>query len=693
VARLALSTGTLLRLAAGLTGPFDFALAQALTELSEEPLLCSLDEAIAAGLLQVVGTRPPVYDFAHAIVRHALYDEMNPDRRTRLHRRIALALDEAYPHRLPQHVAELAAQYHASAGLPGAERGIAYACAAAEAARERSSPSQAVVFLRMAADLAVEAAPAERSDVLCRLSIAQAEARSDGVEGTVEAALAALAAGRSESESAVRLLESVARALKESGSDPGRWEPFVDRALLLLGDRRDRLWAHLALLRDHFETVSSGIVSGACWRGSDPEAVAILHDVADEDDAASALNSLDWRPMEETLAILDRTRTWTRPRAIIRALEVVVRDLLYRHGDPRLAATVVRELLGLAERCGSIPAQAEALAQLAVTQAAMGDLVSARNTARQAHERIVRLGAVHRLHFVEIGLASVLAGFLDVEWSEVAERATTFAAGTGAARSPLGLLSAAFAARNCCYAARGDDARRLLQALTPALERVEPTAYCHGSAVCLAGEAVWRLGAEEYADLYHRLATEVDSAGVFDMVAGSLQLTLGRMAALLGDLDAARVAFARARGEAVRRGLRPAQAIIDYDEAVTLCRLQPGSASEITTLVDGCYRTFTVLAMLGWAQRAEALRLRKEDTCDNGPSVKVDYPDQLTPREVDVLRLIASGRTRKEIATELVITVGTVDRHISNLYGKVGARGRADAARYALRHGLIADSK
>jgi DNA-binding NarL/FixJ family response regulator len=63
-------------------------------------------------------------------------------------------------------------------------------------------------------------------------------------------------------------------------------------------------------------------------------------------------------------------------------------------------------------------------------------------------------------------------------------------------------------------------------------------------------------------------------------------------------------------------------------------------------------------------------------------------PAGLTPREVEVLRLIAAGRTSKEIAAELVVSVPTVERHITHIYGKIGARGRAEATAYAMRHGL-----
>jgi predicted ATPase/DNA-binding NarL/FixJ family response regulator len=60
----------------------------------------------------------------------------------------------------------------------------------------------------------------------------------------------------------------------------------------------------------------------------------------------------------------------------------------------------------------------------------------------------------------------------------------------------------------------------------------------------------------------------------------------------------------------------------------------------------------------------------------------------LTHREIEVLRLIACGQTNKEIAGTLVLSERTVERHITNLYAKIGARGRADATTYALRHDL-----
>ena len=64
-------------------------------------------------------------------------------------------------------------------------------------------------------------------------------------------------------------------------------------------------------------------------------------------------------------------------------------------------------------------------------------------------------------------------------------------------------------------------------------------------------------------------------------------------------------------------------------------------------------------------------------------------PESLTRREVEVLQLIASGRSNREIADELVLSIRTVERHITNLYAKIGARSKSSATAFALHSGLV----
>jgi non-specific serine/threonine protein kinase len=66
----------------------------------------------------------------------------------------------------------------------------------------------------------------------------------------------------------------------------------------------------------------------------------------------------------------------------------------------------------------------------------------------------------------------------------------------------------------------------------------------------------------------------------------------------------------------------------------------------------------------------------------------VPRPAGLTPMEVEVLRRVARGCTTREIANELSIAVSTADRHITHIYEKIGQRGRAAAARFAIEHGV-----
>ena len=64
-------------------------------------------------------------------------------------------------------------------------------------------------------------------------------------------------------------------------------------------------------------------------------------------------------------------------------------------------------------------------------------------------------------------------------------------------------------------------------------------------------------------------------------------------------------------------------------------------------------------------------------------------PGGLTPREVDVLRMVARGMSNKEIAETLVISAKTARNHVERTYAKIGASNRIGASMYALRHGLV----
>ena len=68
---------------------------------------------------------------------------------------------------------------------------------------------------------------------------------------------------------------------------------------------------------------------------------------------------------------------------------------------------------------------------------------------------------------------------------------------------------------------------------------------------------------------------------------------------------------------------------------------------------------------------------------------KPALPAGLTSREVEVLRLIAAGKSNSEIASELYLSVKTVSRHLSNIFTKIGVTSRAGATAFAFEHELV----
>jgi DNA-binding NarL/FixJ family response regulator len=70
-------------------------------------------------------------------------------------------------------------------------------------------------------------------------------------------------------------------------------------------------------------------------------------------------------------------------------------------------------------------------------------------------------------------------------------------------------------------------------------------------------------------------------------------------------------------------------------------------------------------------------------------SADLDGPEPLTPREVEVLELLAEGLANKAIAERLGISDQTVKFHVGSISGKLGAANRTDAVRRAVRRGLI----
>jgi DNA-binding CsgD family transcriptional regulator len=158
----------------------------------------------------------------------------------------------------------------------------------------------------------------------------------------------------------------------------------------------------------------------------------------------------------------------------------------------------------------------------------------------------------------------------------------------------------------------------------------------------------------------------------------------GALAAAAGDAETARWRFEDALDCFTRCGAPFDAALTRVELARCLETLGRRAAAEreLTAAIE----TLDRIGAIGWVERVRTLAqtLHASDAA-------VSDPAGLSPRELEVVSLIAQGRSNAEIAATLVISLRTVERHVSTIYEKLGAHGRgarALATAYALRHGL-----
>jgi DNA-binding CsgD family transcriptional regulator len=162
------------------------------------------------------------------------------------------------------------------------------------------------------------------------------------------------------------------------------------------------------------------------------------------------------------------------------------------------------------------------------------------------------------------------------------------------------------------------------------------------------------------------------------------QRVMGELEAHAGRLAEARQLLDAARGLAVT-------CAAPYERALTLLAVADlelragrldaaaGALDEVTAIA-GPLGAVPVLEQAG----VLAARLAEQQTAQDRTATA-----GLSPRELEVLRLVAAGRSNREIAELLYLSVRTVERHITNLYAKLGVHGRSEAIAFAHEHGFI----
>jgi predicted ATPase/DNA-binding CsgD family transcriptional regulator len=126
----------------------------------------------------------------------------------------------------------------------------------------------------------------------------------------------------------------------------------------------------------------------------------------------------------------------------------------------------------------------------------------------------------------------------------------------------------------------------------------------------------------------------------------------------------------------------------DYDRSVAAARTQLGEKAFAAAWAEG--RTMTPgQAFAAQGRTTRPALITAEQASVSPKKSATPYPDGLTARELEVLRLIASGLSNAQVAERLVISPRTVDTHLTSIYSKIGVSSRSAATRYAMEHHLV----
>jgi class 3 adenylate cyclase len=193
LSRLSIETNKTLSLASVIGREFDLILLKQIAEMSEDAILDAIDEAKSAALVAKIASEADNYIFTHVLVRAALYDELNPDRRARIHERVGVALERLTAEDADQRIDELARHWLAAAtNVANAKKAIGFVRRAADRALAGLAFEQAAKYYRQGLSVLEDHdrdAELLRCDLLIALSDAQRRSGDAGYRQTIAQAI------------------------------------------------------------------------------------------------------------------------------------------------------------------------------------------------------------------------------------------------------------------------------------------------------------------------------------------------------------------------------------------------------------------------------------------------------------------------------------------------------------------------
>ena len=659
-----------------------------LVRMSGDPpgdrVLAALEEALTAHVIEEVPGSAEGYLFTHALIQETLAGELSAASRMRLHARIAESLEEVYGANSEAHAAELAHHFGQAKPVLGPEKLVRYSLLAGEQALASFAWENAILHFQRGLE-AKDGDPTDAETAALLVGCGYAQLASLPPGQAIDAVAGLNRAfdyyvGIGDVNSAVAAAEYPRST--NSGAIPGIAQ-LVERALRLVPP--DSLPACRLLLRHGWDL--------GRMRGDYPGAQEAFHRAL----TIASGNGNKFLEMESLAAAaevdvfnLACQEAMVKSRRVIELLDQFDNPWaeVQAHQRATLACTIIGDLEGARRHASAALAPAERLHDLFwLTSSLWGKQFVHRlegnwEAARETCDRLLSLAETPR----------PVSDRVMLEYQQ-----GDFAQGKFYLDKLLEVHRRMKPGQTSAYV--------MPALILPLINRLDPEADHLEYAQSLAEELISSLSASP-------LVSSVARAGlallaVLRQDETEVQEHYSALLALGGTmLHTGVIAVDRLLGLLSETAGKPDQAERHFEDALSFCR-KAGYRAELAWTCCDFADTFLQRNDTGDRQKAMSLldeslaistelgmRPLKERVTERleriqaQPSTAPAYPDGLTPREVEVLRLITDGKTDRGIAEELFLSTRTVTTHVRNILNKTNAANRAEAAAYALRNGL-----
>jgi DNA-binding CsgD family transcriptional regulator/tetratricopeptide (TPR) repeat protein len=680
--RLSQRTNEVLAIAAVIGREFRLDVLQRVSGMSEDDLVEALEEAHERAVIEdYVGLGGSVaFRFTHALFRQTLYEELFAPRRVRWHRQVAAAFEEVYAGRLDDHAGELAEHYAHSSNFADLEKALHYHAMAAQRAMRVYAYGEAARHLERA--LEVESVldvrdPVQRCDLLLALGEAmlpmeQPRRIADIVAPEAFAIAESLGDGRRAARVAIQAMDGLSRpwnaAIFPTAADVQVWVERADR--YATAGSVERVYAEIWL--GIYAVVSGRRADIAVHMRRAVEGARVLGDeIVFGAAAAWALNHLS---SVKDMSIVDRLahefqalrHDRLRTADVVHALLAVVQSLL-RRGERQAAEEAVNELVRRAEESGDATCRLAVISERVRFALLDGRLEDAAAEKAEEEKSARQLGLGHTPLSFSWNVGPRALSYLGRATDELLDDA------------PESTNRALLAARAFRLAVLGrcDEATLIRRRFSGIESHSDETA-----AVFLASLFEVAIRCRDTATAatllgrFAHLADRLESPGMV-----SYGRLLGEAAVLLGRYDEALAFFEQAVHICEKVRFRPELALTRLDLAELLLTHFESRGAEARVHLDFAIGECESMHMQPSLEKALALRSK---VAPSGPREEGGATDLLTPREREVARLLATGRSNREIADTLVISEATVEVHVKHILSKLGFRSRSQVAAWVV---------